>query len=181
VPIRGEVTWLIRTATAADADAVTEVLTAAGVAAWGPFLGADLIEAANRGRQHPADLVAVDSGGVFAFVAWDGATGEILRLYTHPRASGRGAGTALLDRALAALRETGCTRAWLNTEARNLQARRFYERNGWRVEGPARERVWHGAQLSEPRYVIDLCRGSAVKCASQPVGGSQRSRPSVIA
>jgi len=156
VPIPGDVNWLIRTATPADADAVTEVLTAAGVAAWGPFLGADRIEAATRGLRHPADLVAVDSRGVFAFVAWDGATGEILRLYTHPRGWGRGAGTALLDGALAALRATGSTRAWLNTEARNLRARRFYEHNGWRVEGPPRERIWHGAQLDEPRYVIDL-------------------------
>lgn len=156
MPISGDVSWLIRAATPADADAVTEVLTAAGLAAWGAFLGTDLIQAANRARRHPAHLVAVDTGGVFAFVAWDGATGEILRLYTHPRGSGRGAGTALLDRALAALRAAGCPRAWLTTEARNLEARRFYEHRGWRLDGSARERVWHGARLCEPRYVIDL-------------------------
>jgi GNAT superfamily N-acetyltransferase len=156
VPIPRNVDWLIRTATPADADAVTAVLTAGGVAAWDPFVGTDRIEAATRDRRHPADLVTEDSAGVFAFVAWDGATGEILRLYTHPRGWGRGAGTALLDRALAALRATGCTRAWLNTESRNLHARRFYEHNGWRVDGPPRERIWHGMQLTEPRYVVDL-------------------------
>jgi GNAT superfamily N-acetyltransferase len=132
------------------------VLTAAGVAAWGGFLGAERIEAATRGAEHPADLLAVDDDGVLGFVAWDAATGEILRLYTHPRAWGRGAGRALLDRALDALREAGCRRAWLNTEERNERGRGFYERHGWREEGPPRVRDWHGAQLCEPRYVKDL-------------------------
>jgi ribosomal protein S18 acetylase RimI-like enzyme len=148
--------WTIRAATPADAEAVSAVLTAAGIAAWSGFLGRERIEEANRGRRHPADLVAVDDRGVFAFVAWDSDTGEILRLYTHPRAWGRGAGEALLDRALAALRQAGCSQAWLNTEERNVAVRRFYERRGWREEGPARVRQWHGALLREPRYVRDL-------------------------
>ncbi len=151
-----DASWEIRAATPVDAEAISEVLTAAGVAAWGDFLGAERIRAATGGRTHPADLVAVDGDGVFAFVAWDVASGEILRLYTHPRGWGRGAGGALLDRALAALRAAGCTYGWLNTEVRNLQARRFYEGRGWRLDGEVRERDWHGAQLREPRYVIDL-------------------------
>jgi hypothetical protein len=69
-----------------DAAAVADVLTAAGIAAWGAFLGAEHIETATRGAEQPADLVAVDAEGVLGFVAWDAATGEILRLYTHPRA-----------------------------------------------------------------------------------------------
>jgi GNAT superfamily N-acetyltransferase len=100
--------------------------------------------------------VAEDDAGVFAFVAWDDATGEILRLYTHPQGWGRGAGSALLARAVAALRAAGCRRAWLNTEARNERARQFYERHGWRPDGTARDRIWHGAHLHEPRYVLDL-------------------------
>ncbi len=148
--------FTIRPATPDDADAISEVLTAAGLAAWGAFLGEERILAANRGRTHPADLVAVDEEGVLGFVAWDPATGEILRLYTHPRARGRGAGRALLDRALDALRAAGRTQAWLNTEERNTGARRFYERHGWREDGPPRVREWHGATLREPRYVRDL-------------------------
>ena len=148
--------WTIRAATPADAEAVSAVLAAAGIAAWGAFLGRERIEQANRGRRHPADLVAVDDAGVLAFVAWDSDTGEILRLYTHPRAWGRGAGQALLERALDALRQAGCSQAWLNTEERNVDARRFYERRGWREEGPVRAREWHGALLREPRYVKDL-------------------------
>jgi GNAT superfamily N-acetyltransferase len=148
--------WSIRPAAPADAGEIAEVVTAAGVAAWGAFLGSERVEAATSGVRHPADLVAADADGVLAFVAWNAATGEILRLYTHPRGWGRGAGSALLDRALAALRGNGCQRAWLHTEGRNLRARRFYEHHGWRLDGTARDRVWHGARLHEPRYVIDL-------------------------
>lgn len=132
------------------------MLLAAGLEAWESFLGPGRIEAANRGRRHPADLVAVDHEGVFAFVAWDAESGEITRLYTHPRAQGRGAGSRLLECALDALRAAGCSEAWLNTEERNVGARRFYERQGWIEEGPPRVRDWHGARLVEPRYAKRL-------------------------
>ena len=136
-----------------DAEAVSTVLLAAGLDAWASFLGTDRIAAANQGRTHPADLVAVDDEGVFAFVAWDATTGEITRLYTHPRGQGRGAGRELLARAVSALRSAGCNEAWLNTEERNAGARRFYERQGWVEDGAPRGRDWHGARLVEPRYV----------------------------
>ena len=148
--------WAIRPARPADGPALREVLTAAGVEAWGAFLGAGRIEEANRSTDQPADLVAEDEHGVFAFVAWDAASGEISRLYTHPRGWDRGAGRALLERALAALKEAGIEQAWLNTEERNDRGCGFYERLGWRREGAPRIRDWHGVRLCEPRYVIDL-------------------------
>ena len=146
----------IRPATPADAEAISEVLLQAGLDAWGPYLGVERIEKANRGRMHPADLVAEDDDGVLAFVSWDDRTGEIERLYTHPRGQGRGAGTALLHEAENALRAAGCTEAWLNTEERNTAARHLYEREGWREAGPPRVREWHGARLVEPRYAKRL-------------------------
>jgi GNAT superfamily N-acetyltransferase len=148
--------FVIRTAAAEDADAISSVVLAAGLEAWSEFLGADRIEAANRGRRHPANLVAVDEEGVFAFVAWDEATGEIERLYTHPRGQGRGAGGALLTRAEDALRAGGCQVAWLNTEARNEAASQFYKGQGWVEDGPPQIRDWHGARLLEPRYIKQL-------------------------
>jgi ribosomal protein S18 acetylase RimI-like enzyme len=148
--------YRIGAATPADSDAISVVLLEAGLHAWSAFLGAERIEAANRGRKHPADLVAVDEEGIFAFVAWDETTGEIERLYTHPRGQGRGAGRELLNCALDALRAAGCTEAWLNTDVRNEGARAFYERAGWVEEGPPRIRDWHGARLVEPRYVKRL-------------------------
>jgi ribosomal protein S18 acetylase RimI-like enzyme len=131
-------TWTLRPATDADAGVVSAVLTAAGVEAWGSFLGSERVADATRDARHPADLVAEDDDGVFAFVAWDAGSGEITRLYTHPRGWGRGAGRALLDAALDALRTAGCAQAWLSTEERNARAVRFYSAHGWRIEGPAR-------------------------------------------
>jgi ribosomal protein S18 acetylase RimI-like enzyme len=149
--------WSIRPARPEDAGSVAEVLCAAGVEAWGPWLGAERVRRANDGVRHPADVVAVSAtGAVLGFVASDDGTGEITRLYVHPDAAGGGIGSALLDRALVALRAAGRAQAWLNTEERNERARRFYERHGWRVEGEPRVREWHGTTLREPRYVRDL-------------------------
>lgn len=181
-----EALWTLRLASRADASAISEVLTAAGIAAWGVFLGAQRIEAATRGKEHPADLVAVDAEGVFAFVAWDAASGEILRLYTHPRGWGRGAGRALLDRALDALRAAGHTVAWLHTEERNQRARRFYELHGWREEGPARVRDWQGTRVREPRYVgsceLENRPGGVQPATSLPLwtSNSSATRPDLL-
>jgi len=131
-------------------------VTAAATAAWGDFLGRERIEAATRGKRHPVDLVVEDEDGVFGFVAWEEAAGEITRLYTHPRAWGQGAGRALLERALEALRAVGRDEAWLNTEERGERTRRIYERHGWREDGSVRVRDWYGARLREPRYVKAL-------------------------
>ena len=98
----------------------------AGAKAWA-YLGEERIRKASKAVHHPADLVAVDEHGeVFAFVAWDAATGEIIRLFTHPRGWGYGAGRALLEAACTALRSAGCKQAWLWTEERN-DAVGFYE------------------------------------------------------
>jgi ribosomal protein S18 acetylase RimI-like enzyme len=152
--------FAIRPATKADSDAVAAVVLAAAEEAWSSFLGRERIIEANRGRAHPADLVAVDDGGVFGFVAWDVETGEITRLYVHPRGQRRGAGRALLGQALEALAAAGRRQAWLNTEHRNAGARRFYTREGWVEQGPPRRRNWHGAELVEPRYVKTLSRAT---------------------
>ena len=147
--------WWIRRAEPGDGEAVSEVLRRAGIAGWGGYLGAARIDRAVRGSSHPADLVAVDGEGVFAFVAWDDRTGEIERLFTDPRGERRGAATALLDLATEALAEAGREQAWLYTEERN-DAVDFYLRRGWREEGEARVREWYGARLREPRFVKDL-------------------------
>ena len=148
--------WRLRGPRPGDEAAISAVVTAAATAAWSDFLGRERIEAATRGKRHPVDLVVEDEDGVFGFVAWDEATGEITRLYTHPRAWGRGAGRALLERALEALRAAGRDEAWLNTEERGERTRRFYERHGWQEDGSVRVRDWCGARLREPRYVKAL-------------------------
>jgi GNAT superfamily N-acetyltransferase len=148
--------WTLRPGTPADRRAAGEVLAAAGVAAWAAFLGEERITGANRSREHPADLVAVDADGLLGFVAWEAARGEVTRLYVHPRGWGSGAAAALLHGAEDALRAAGRTRAWLHTEERNVRAIAFYVREGWRRDGDVRARDWHGAGLREPRFVKDL-------------------------
>jgi ribosomal protein S18 acetylase RimI-like enzyme len=150
--------WWIRLAGPEDAAVVSDVLLRAGIVAWGGYLGTERIENAIRGRPQPANLVAVDSRGVFAFVAWDPASGEITHLYTDPRAWGRGAGSALLALGVDALGDASREQAWLYTEERNGRALRFYRERGWREEGEPRVRDWHGARLRELRFVLDIER-----------------------
>lgn len=147
--------YRVRPATERDAPEISEVLVEAGVAAWASFLGEDRIRRAAIGRVHPADVVAEDARGVCGFAAWDSATGEVVRLYVHPRRWGTGVGRSLLETAEAALVAAGVRQAWLNTEERG-PAVGFYERCGWRRAGPPRVRDWHGAPLVEPRLVKDL-------------------------
>lgn len=146
--------WHIRPATSEDAEAVTEVILEAGAKGWA-YLGEDRVRNAIRGNRHRADLVAEDGGGVIGFTAWQPATGEVVHLFTHPRAWGRGAGRALLEAACDALRDAGRDEAWLYTEQRNA-AVGFYRAAGFTERGEPRIRDWHGARLHEPRLARDL-------------------------
>jgi GNAT superfamily N-acetyltransferase len=85
---------------------------------------------------HP-HLTAGDLRGVLTYII-DGEACEILTLHAEPR--GQGTGTALLDAVERVAREAGCTRLWLITTNDNLDALRFYQRRGFRIE-----RVYPGA------------------------------------
>lgn len=65
----------------------------------------------------------------------DLAVGEVLAIYVDPARHRAGAGWALLDAAVVALREGGAgeVRLWVLTE--NAPARRFYERYGFFTDG----------------------------------------------
>jgi GNAT superfamily N-acetyltransferase len=52
-------------------------------------------------------------------------------LHVLPEHWGRGVGAALHDDALAAIRAAGAQEALLRTFARNIRARRFWEKHGW--------------------------------------------------
>ncbi len=156
-------TYALRPATAEDAPAVAEVLIAAGVKAWGPWLGAERV----AGQTPPAErwvaagtiVATTEAGELVGFVRTEpGEEGEgwVDLLYTHPRVWGRSAGRALLDAGLAELRAAGCATALLWTEERNERARHVYEAAGWHTDGELRERDWRGAQLRELRYRRDL-------------------------
>ena len=59
-------------------------------------------------------------------------------LYVVPAKWGTGIGTALHDLALERLRARGCTTAKLWTLEENWDARRFYERRSWMLNGETR-------------------------------------------
>lgn len=80
-----------------------------------------------------ANLDGVVVGGVALQPDADVPTGRLLtRLYVHPNWWGSGAGSALLDRAIAlAADESSALNLWVLEE--NQRARRMYERRGWTI------------------------------------------------
>ncbi|MDP9166114.1 MAG: GNAT family N-acetyltransferase [Actinomycetota bacterium] len=117
---------------------------------WGEWL-------AQGGRT----LVAERASTVFAFSSVglvsddddaDPATGELRALYADPAAWGTGAGRAVHDAALAALRAAGSTQATLWTFPTNARAIAFYERQGWLPDGVRKADTSRGFRLEEIRF-----------------------------
>lgn len=61
--------------------------------------------------------------------------GEILRFYLRGKFHGTGVAAALMDAALAALRERGATMAWLGVWEQNPRAMAFYRKRGFAEVG----------------------------------------------
>lgn len=121
-------------------------------------------------------LVAVDRGDVVGFATYgpyrrqeddegggglDPTVGEVLAIYVEQAHQGRGAGRALMDRAVASLRDRGLgeVRLWVLEE--NAPARRFYERYGFVADGARHLFRVTGADgtpvdLPEVRYALVL-------------------------
>jgi GNAT superfamily N-acetyltransferase len=104
--------------------------------------------------------VAEPEGRVVGF-AWIGDSrdvaaadeGELFAIYVLPEAWGSGAGAALMGAALPALRERYPTSIlWVLED--NPRARRFYEREGWSLDGGRKEDTFLGVEVTEVRYRI---------------------------
>jgi GNAT superfamily N-acetyltransferase len=120
---------------------------------------------------HP-HLVAVDDGlaGVLTYILGD-ADCEVLTLHAaEPRG---GAGTALLD----AVRElAGDRRLWLITTNDNVDALRFYQRRGFRLDKLHRGAVDQGRRL-KPRIPLIGDHGIPLRDELELVAeGSTRNR-----
>lgn len=78
--------------------------------------------------------VAVADGAVAGFVMV--VDDEVEQVYVSRDHRGTGVAAALIAEAEAQVRANGHTEAWLAVVAGNARARAFYERSGWRDDGP---------------------------------------------
>jgi ribosomal protein S18 acetylase RimI-like enzyme len=104
---------------------------------------ADLLDAIVRPESgHATAVVEIDNKPV-GFVSWKSdiapGVGEITLNAVHPDHGGRGIGTALYERALAALRAAGMQLATVGTggDPSHAPARRAYEKAGFSVHLPS--------------------------------------------
>lgn len=148
---------MFREASAADADAIADLLTASWQEVYAALLPAELLRDRLPGlhramwRDHFAAprpgivLLAEGEDGLRGFCAtWlEAAEAYVDNLHTRPGQRGGGLGPALLGRAVAALVARGATRAALTIIDGNEGARRFYERLGG-VSAQPHDAVLHG-------------------------------------
>jgi GNAT superfamily N-acetyltransferase len=156
----------LRRAEAADAQAIGAVFDAAVRAGWtymGEIASQPMFTAADWDKDvadHAAPnllLVATDEDGrIVGFTAVHPRDCEMYLLFVDPASAGRGVGRMLLSAADAALRDAGCTEAFLYTHEQNERALHVYASAGYRPDGSIRESEFRGMHLRELRLVKRL-------------------------
>jgi len=158
---------LIRAARREDAAAVADVHVRTWQVAYEHVFGAETLAGIDHARRRAAAERAIASGGVWVAEA-DGRVvgfvsigdsrdaegeGELYSIYALPEAWGTGAGPGLMAAARDALRERYETSIlWVAED--NPRARRFYEREGWTLDGARKEDELLGVKVAEVRYRI---------------------------
>jgi GNAT superfamily N-acetyltransferase len=146
--------WVIRPARLGDAEGVVRAHERASSELFEQVVGKPLEElmpfearvarfreSIGKASAEARILVAESEGtilGLAVCAGEPGGEGEVKDLHVVPDAWGTGIGTALLDAAVAALREMGAADAFLWVGEENPRARRFYEREGWRPDGTSK-------------------------------------------
>jgi ribosomal protein S18 acetylase RimI-like enzyme len=144
----------IRTASKSDAEAITEVQTAAIREAYCDLWPADELarfaaDARNRAYVWREDLgswttlVAEVDGDIAGFVDFEACedegtpetVGEIIAICVRPDEWGLGIGEALMREAMARLRDGGWVEVELLVRLENRRAVDFFERLGFRMDG----------------------------------------------
>jgi GNAT superfamily N-acetyltransferase len=155
----------VRPASPADARAIAEVHVATWRGAYGHVFPAEVLDSLSVedreqmwhqviGNEAMSVYVA-ESAGVVGFVSVGPSRdakgeGELYAIYVHPGAWGSGAGKALMDSAREWLAQRFSSAIlWVIED--NPRARRFYEREGWIVDG-WRTDVVRGIEVPEVRY-----------------------------
>lgn len=166
----------IRVATAADAAAVGRIHVESWNVAYRGIMPDDVIARTDLAyrtrfwaeriavREWPV-LVLDDGGELVAFCHMVPSpdegddprrVGHITSLHVLPALRGRGHGRALLDHACVEFRRRGYVEVTLWVLAENADARRFYERAGFRDDGG--RKTYPGTEVPEVRYRIDFGR-----------------------
>ena len=160
----------MRTAIAADGDAIGEVEVETWRVAYAGLLPDETIAAFDAeprkqmwreglSREHKpgtAIFAAEDDGKVVGFT-WVGAcrdeaaSAELYAIYLHPASWGTGAGRLLLERAEESMRESGFDRALLWMLDGNERGARFYRAAGW-VEDGSKVAEFAGVETVQVRY-----------------------------
>jgi GNAT superfamily N-acetyltransferase len=112
---------------------------------WVAVVDGSVVGFAGTVAPDPADAADVPAGAI-----------ELATIYLLPEVWGQGIGHALLTRAVAWHGALGTPDLTLWVFTANDRARSFYERNGWRLDGAARDLPTGGADLPVVRYRLDL-------------------------
>jgi ribosomal protein S18 acetylase RimI-like enzyme len=160
---------LVRPARRDDAAAVAEVHVRTWQAAYEHVFGSERLASIDHARRRSLAERSIVSGGVavaenegdvVGFVSVGASTdvegeGELFAIYVLPEAWGTGAGPALMAAAKELLRAS-YTDATLYVLEDNPRARRFYEREGWALDGVTKADEFLGMAVPEVRYRIRL-------------------------
>jgi ribosomal protein S18 acetylase RimI-like enzyme len=108
-----------------------------------------------------SDVFVAAADGIVGFVSTGDsrdadAEAELFAIYVLPDAWGTGAGSALMRAGIEAmrLRASGDAVLWVLDD--NPRARRFYEREGWTLDGERKADEYLGLRVAEVRYRIGL-------------------------
>lgn len=157
----------VRRARASDAAAIAEVHARTWRAAYEHVFGAERLlqrqpDVALWARilaneRAAVNVAEVGEGCIVAFVSAgasfdDDAEGQLYAIYALPEAWGTGAGTALMAAAVDSMRAAGYGDAILYVLDDNPRARRFYEREGWELDGGTKREALFGVEILEVRY-----------------------------
>lgn len=165
----------IRRATGADGPGIAAVHVASWQAAYRELLPADFLAGldATIERRKAAWAASVTNPALDVFVADDGDTvgfssvsasrdddladhGELQTIYALERVWGRGVGHALHEAAMQGLIDRGFELALLWVLDGNDRTIRWYERQGWAIDGASKDDTWGDLVLHEIRMVRSL-------------------------
>ena len=82
--------------------------------------------------------------------------GEIISLYVHPIYQSSGIGKLLLEQAVKYMKESGYTNICLCVFEKNEEAKKFYEKNGFKDSGTKNTLKIDDEDIAESVYVYDI-------------------------